>query len=334
METGVVVDAKPPVRVGVIGCADIAWRRVLPALVSDEDVQLSAVASRDRAKAEVFADHFGCDAAESYDGLLARPDIDAVYVPLPTMLHGDWVERALLAGHHVLAEKPLTSDPGRTAALVGLARRLDRVLLENVMFVHHSQHEAVRRLVLDGAIGEVRGFFSEFTIPPRPDDDIRYRPDLGGGALLDVGVYPVRAAMHFLGHALEVAGATMRCDRGRDVVVSGAALLTTPRGVPAQISFGMEHAYRSQYRIIGSDGVLSVDRAFTPSATWRPTVLLERQDGREVVQLAADDQCAATVRFFVRAVRGQTDCGPHRAATTRQAELVHEIAAKATPSAT
>lgn len=328
------VEAKPPMRIGVIGCADIAWRRVLPALVSDEDVRLTAVASRDPARARVFADRFGCDAAESYDDLLARQDMDAVYVPLPTMLNGGWIERAMLAGFHVLAEKPLTGDPGRTATLVELARRLDRVLLENVMFVHHSQHEVVRRLVFDGAIGELRGFSGEFTIPPRPDDDIRYRPDLGGGALLDAGVYPIRAAMHFLGHALEVAGATMRRDRARDVVVSGAALLTTPRGVPAQISFGMEHAYRSQYRVIGSTGVLSIDRAFTPSSTWQPAVLLEQQDRQEVIPLAADDQCAATVRFFVRAVRGQADCGPHWEATLRQAELIHEIATKATQSAT
>jgi NDP-hexose-3-ketoreductase len=184
-----------PLRFGLLGCADVAWRSMLPAMTADPDISVVAVASRNVARARRFADRFGCEAMTSYERLLARSDIDAVYVPLPAMLHAEWVEEALLTGKHVLAEKPLTHSHQATSRLFQLAHARGLHLLENFMFLRHTQHTAVASLLADGAIGELRGFESAFTIPPRPADDIRYQPDVGGGALLDIGVYPIRAAV-------------------------------------------------------------------------------------------------------------------------------------------
>ncbi|GGJ22567.1 Gfo/Idh/MocA family protein [Streptomyces brasiliensis] len=313
-----------PLRIGVIGCAGIAVRRMLPAFAASPDIEIAAVASRDAARARQIAERFGgCPAVHGYDALLERDDVQAVYVPLPAALHAEWTEKALTTGRHVLAEKPLSTDRHRTAELLELADARGLVLMENVMFVHHHRHGAVRRLLADGAIGELRAFHAAFTIPPLQDGDIRYDPALGGGALADVGIYPLRAALHFLGPRLDVTGARLVRGAGRQVETSGAALLSTPGTVTAQITFGMEHAYRSSYELWGSEGSITVDRAFTPPADHIPVIGLHRDGKTEEIRLAPHDQVAATVAVFAAAVR--SGALPDTGETLRQAELLDQI---------
>lgn len=298
-----------PVRLGVLGCADIALRRVLPTVARLPQFTLTAVGSRTQDRAREAAEQWGGQPVAGYGALLERPDVDAVYIPLPTGLHAEWVGRALRAGKHVFAEKPLTHDADLTAELVGLARSSGLVLRENFMFVHHAQQRRVLEMIGDGSIGEVRSFSAAFAIPPRDPGDIRYDAALGGGALLDVGAYPVRAALHFLGPELTVAGARLRTDlKAGGVDVAGAALLTTPEGVGAHLTFGFEHFYTSRYELLGSAGRITVDRAFTPLPDHRPLIRWERPDGVHELRLDPDDQCANTLLEFAAAVRGDS---PH-----------------------
>ncbi|AVH61085.1 gfo/Idh/MocA family oxidoreductase [Streptomyces dengpaensis] len=300
---------------------------MLPAFAASGDWEIAAVASRDLTKAGRVAERFGCRPVQGYAELLERDDIQAVYVPLPAALHGPWVEAALDAGRHVLAEKPLTMDPASTERLLGLAAGRRLALMENVMFVHHPRHEAVRRLVADGGIGELRSFHAAFTIPPLPDDDIRYAPELGGGALADVGLYPLRAALHHLGPDVEVVGADLSHGAGRRVETSGAALLRAPGGVTAHITFGMDHAYRSAYELWGSEGRVTVDRAFTPPAGHVPVITVHRSAGAEEIRLGPADQVALTVDAFAAAVRSRSAPG---ADTLRQAVLLDDVRRAAT----
>ncbi|WP_434598885.1 Gfo/Idh/MocA family protein [Streptomyces sp. A5-4] len=293
------------VRIGVLGCADIARRRMLPAMAAADGVEITAIAARDLERAEETARPYGCRAVRGYDALLALPDVDAVYVPLPAALHARWAGAALRAGKHVLAEKPLSCDRGESAGLVELARGKGLALMENVMFVHHPQHAVVRELVADGVIGELRSFRAEFTVPRMPDGDIRHRPELGGGALWDTGVYPVRAAVHFLGDGLRVVGARLAAAEGITVDTAGSALLDTPAGVTAQLTFGLDHGYRSAYELVGSRGRISVDRAFTPPADHRPVLRIESPTGQREITLEAHDQVGATVLAFASAVRAR-----------------------------
>ncbi|MFF4604075.1 Gfo/Idh/MocA family protein [Streptomyces sp. NPDC001339] len=314
----------PAVRLGLLGCADIALRKVLPAVARTPGITLTAVASRSAAKAARVAADTGAEPVRDYPALLARPDIDAVYVPLPAALHTEWTERALRAGKHVLAEKPLTPDATETARLVELARSRGLVLAENFMFVHHPQHRCVQVLLAGGAVGEPRVLNATFTIPPRPEGDIRYRPDLGGGALLDVGVYPLRAAQLLLGPGLDVLGADLRTDPERGVDVAGSALLRGPGGATAHLTFGMDHYYTSRYEVLGSAGRLRLDHAFTPPADHRPVITIERQGGVERLELEPFDQVTAAVRAFVTSIG--SGAGPDAgAAITRQAELVADV---------
>ncbi|OKH96184.1 Gfo/Idh/MocA family protein [Streptomyces uncialis] len=313
------------VRMGVLGCASIAFRRVLPAMQEADGIELKAVASRDPAKARRFAAHFGCAAADGYDELLERPDIDAVYVPLPTGLHAHWVSRALAAGKHVLSEKPLTWDQTTALDLVDQARKAGLWLMENYMFLHHGQHATVRGLVTDGRIGAPRVFSASFGIPPLNEADVRYDSGLGGGALLDVGVYPIRAASYFLGPELDVIGSVLRLHPTRGVDVAGHILLAAPSGVTAELSFGFEHSYRSWYGIWGDHGRLTLDRAFTPPPARQPVIRIVSQDHAEELTLPADHQFRNIVEYFARSVLDGADYDAQAEAITHQAELVDRV---------
>ncbi|MFF4158549.1 Gfo/Idh/MocA family protein [Streptomyces sp. NPDC001678] len=314
-------------RMGVLGCADIAVRRILPALAGPGPARLVAVASRDRARAEHTAARFGCAAVTGYRALLARDDVDAVYVPLPPGLHHEWVAEALVAGKHVLVEKPLSTAYAHTAELVALADRLGLVLTENFMFLHHSQHTAVLSLVRDGEIGEPRVFSSSFGVPmPRPES-FRHSARLGGGALLDVGVYPLRAAQLYLRGELEVVGACLRVDGSTGVDVAGSALLSTADGVTALLDFGFQHGYRSTYALWGSRGRIGVRWAFTPPREHKPLVRIEQQDKVTELALPADHQVGNALDAFARAClsgagAGRPSFGP---ALLRQARLVERV---------
>ncbi|WP_449203939.1 Gfo/Idh/MocA family protein [Streptomyces sp. HJ7] len=293
-------------------------------MAREPGVELVAVASRDTGRAARTAAEYGCRPVHGYAELLDLPEVDAVYVPLPTALHAPWTRRALGAGKHLLSEKPLATNAAEARELLAAARGAGRVLMENVMFVHHRQHAVVQKLVADGAIGMLQSFTATFTVPRRPADDIRYRADLGGGALLDMGIYPVRAAQLLVGSRLSVAGAVLHRDGSGEVDVAGAALLyATPAGVTVQLDFGMDHAYRSAYELCGSEGRVRVDRAFTPAAEEHPLLQVVRAGGPGGVTLEPHDQVAATVSSFVCACRGEV--GTDGRACLHQAALLDEI---------
>jgi predicted dehydrogenase len=308
-----------PLRIGVLGCADIARRRMLPAFAACPATEVVAVASRDPRKARETAGPYGCRAVTGYEALLADAAVDAVYVPLPAALHARWTRAALEAGKHVLAEKPLALRPVPAAELFALAERRGLALMENVMFVHHPQHDAVRALAADGTLGELRTLHAEFTVPRRPADDIRYREDLGGGALWDTGVYPLRAALHLLGPDLTLLASHLSDPGGLGVPSAGTALLLhPPTSTTVTLAFGLDHAYRSAYTLTGTRSAVTLTHAFTPPPTHSPRLLPDS------IPLRPADQVALTVAAFARAAAERRVVAPRT--TVRQAELLARIA--------
>ena len=178
-------------RWGVLSTAKIARDHLLPALVDAENGVLAAIASRDLAKARALAERFGArHAFGSYEELLASPEIDGVYIPLPTSQHVEWAAKALEAGKHVLVEKPLALSASDIAPLIELRNAKKLLICEAFMVTYHPQWIKLRALIADGAIGRLRhvqGAFSYYNVDP---DNMRNKLDLGGGALPDIGVYP------------------------------------------------------------------------------------------------------------------------------------------------
>jgi predicted dehydrogenase len=310
------------IRIGVLGAADVAVRRILPAMRRVAGIEFVAVASRTLSRAEDIAAAFGGEAARSYDALLDRDDVHAVYLPLPPSLHARWIERALRKGKHVLAEKPLTTSARDTISMVALAKEKGLVLAENYMFVHHRQHARVREMLDADVVGDVHSFTAAFAIPRRVPSDIRYQRALGGGALLDTAGYPVRAALWFLGSRLRVVGAHLCQDTELGVDVGGAALLAAGE-VSTQLSFGLSHSYRSTYDFHGSKGLLSLEHVFTTPAQRKPVVRLTVDGVVEERPLPDDDQVANALAAFADAVR--TGSPLPNDITMAQAELIDRI---------
>jgi NDP-hexose-3-ketoreductase len=326
-----VVSEDGRIAVGVLGCAGIARRAMLPAMSRSAGVRIAAVASRDADKATEFAAAFDCAAVTGYEELLGRPDIDAVYLPLPTGMHVPWALAALRAGKHVLVEKPLSTNAEGAREVVALAEERGLVVMESFMFLHHGQHTAVAKLVADGVIGEVREFEAVFGIPALPPADIRNRPELGGGALLDLGVYPLRAAQLYLGEGLRVGGATTTADERTGVDVAGAVVLSTADGRIARLSYGMRHHYRSTYALWGDRGRITVERPFTLPATLEPRVVVSGADGEYRVPLPADDHFRNIADHFASVVRSGEGAEQRHRQIVRQAELIDAVRTSATP---
>ncbi len=291
------------IRIGVLGCADIALRMMIPAIRSIPEFELVAVASRTREKADDFAVRFNCIPIVGYKELLESANIDAVYIPLPTGLHYRWIKEALQHDKHVIAEKSLATAINEVGELVELANDRHLVLFENFMFKYHSQILFVKRMIEDKKVGDVRFCRSSFGFPPfGQDNNIRYRSELGGGALLDVGAYTIQGSLLFLGKRLKVIGAHLKMHDQYGIDWWGGALLSNGDGAISQIAFSFDNYYQNSIELWGSTGKIIMERAFTAAPGYMPKVILEKQGERHEFVLPADNHFAAILRSFRDAI--------------------------------
>ena len=315
----------PPIRFGVMGCANIARRSVVPALQSLPDFHLVGFASRTPEKGREIAAHVGSEFIGDYANLLARDDVDAIYMPLPTGLHAEWAAKALAAGKHLLAEKSLASSLAEAETLVAAARRHGRTLMENYMFQFHAQQDVVRRIVRE-TLGEIRLFRAAFCFPPLPPGNFRYDRTLGGGALLDAGGYTLKACQAFVPGQLRVQSACLNED-GRGVDVWGGAMLVAETGgsrIPLHVAFGFDQFYQCSVEFVGQRGKLSTSRTFTAGEGFVPSALLETQSGRQEIQLPSDNHFARLLEEFARRIRSR-DNDPGHEEILRQADLQDQV---------
>jgi len=316
------------VKIGVLGCASIAERMMIPAIRSMEEWELAAVASRSIEKAKRFAEKFNCEPVEGYEPLLEREDIEAVYIPLPNGLHYEWGMKALGKRKHCLVEKPLSCDYMSAKNMVETARQHKVSLIENFMFVFHSQHEFIREKLKNNEIGEIRCFRSSFGFPPLPEGDIRYDKTLGGGALLDAAGYLLKACQLILGEdpPLTVTSAYLKIDPETGIDIYGGAFLRNREGSFAQIAFGFDNFYQCNYEIWGSKGKITAHRAFTAGPGIKPKVVIEKQDKYDEFLLPPDNHFVNILRAFNRSItqKGALREGEY-GQILRQAALLQEV---------
>lgn len=290
-------------RIGILGTADIAFRRFLPALQKCENFAYAGVATRTPEKGNPFQKAFGGKVYTGYESLLMDPSIDAVYVPLPPALHYEWGRKVLEAGKHLFMEKPFTTSPAETESLLILAREKGLAVHENYMFLYHSQLAKIKELIASGQVGEIRLLRMAFGFPRRAANDFRYNRVLGGGALLDCGGYPLRLALELLGESARIAQARLVRPEGYEVDLHGNAVLENADGLCAQISFGMDNAYQCQLEVWGSRATLIAPRIFTAGADLSPQIILYTSSGETRLVLEPDDQFLHSVNAFVRAIK-------------------------------
>jgi predicted dehydrogenase len=275
---------------------------------ADESELVSVVgaASRDAERAEAYAAEHGLKRWwESYHALLADPDVDAVYVALPNSLHVEWSIRALEAGKHVLCEKPMGRDAGAVARAFDFAERTGLVLMEAFMYRHHPQIKRARELLEEGAVGELRLVRAAFCSTLGRSDDVRWSPELGGGALLDVGCYCVSGLRLLAGEPESVFGERTLTARGVDVRFAGT--LRFPGGVLGHFSCGMDMAPSQELEAVGSEGALHVSHPFTADVEGvevrRGLTFAELEVEQVTVEHA--NRYRLQLENFARAVRGE-----------------------------
>jgi D-xylose 1-dehydrogenase (NADP+, D-xylono-1,5-lactone-forming) len=289
-----------PLAWGLLGTARIN-RSLIPPLRASAGNRVVAVASRDRARADAYAKEWGIERAHgSYEALLADPEIDAVYIPLPNHLHAVWSIRAARAGKHVLCEKPLALSAEEVDAMEKAAREAGVVLAEAFMYRHLPQTLRGKELVLAGEIGDVRFVRGTFTFPLSWPNDVRLQPEWGGGALWDVGCYPLSFTQFLLDAApLEVFGSQTLGPTGIDETFAGQ--LVFANGVLAQIDCGFRSPFRAELEVAGTKGVLRVRHPWKPEASL--PMLLSRGEETEEIAFPAQDRYLAEIEDLETAIR-------------------------------
>jgi predicted dehydrogenase len=247
-------------KVGILGCSDIAVRRFIPALLKSKNAVLAAVSGRSLQKsAELIqgADYAALDNKQ----VIAEKNIDLVYISLPNHLHEEWAIRALESGKHVICEKPLGLTYDSVARMTDCADRHGLLLFENLMFLYHPQHAAVKYVLESGAIGRLLELKAVFGIPELQPGNFRLDPDKGGGAFHDMARYPIATALYFLDTEIKSFKGFALGRRGLNVSVNCCALTSENELFTCSMRFGQQ--YECYYELIGSCGKIRVDRAFT-----------------------------------------------------------------------
>jgi xylose dehydrogenase (NAD/NADP) len=309
-------------RWGVLSTANITNKL----LESGHDQEFVAVGSRDLARAQAFAAEKAFARAHgSYEDLLADPEVDAIYNPLPNSLHVEWSIRALEAGKHVLCEKPMSRHPDDVARAFDVAEREGRVLAEAFMWRHHPQLTRARELLAAGEIGELRIIRAAFAFNARDPDDIRLQADLDGGGLMDVGCYcvsgcrAVTAAEPVRAYAEHVPGG----NGGVDVAM--AATLRFPGDVLAHFDCGLSYLGGDQLEIVGSEGSLFMD---DPWHSRNAVIEVRRGEAGEAVQrieTGPANPYALELADFEAAARGQRQPLFGRADAMAQARVIEAL---------
>jgi D-xylose 1-dehydrogenase (NADP+, D-xylono-1,5-lactone-forming) len=313
-----------PVRWGILSTARIN-RLVIPAARASEKLELVGVASREQARAEEYARQWEIPRAYgSYEALLADDQIEAVYISLPNNLHAEWSVRSLEAGKHVLCEKPMGKRAAEIEQAFDVAERAGLLLSEAFMYRHNPQARRLRELLDEGAVGEPRIARARFGFALFDTANIRLRPDVEGGSLMDVGCYCVNGLRLVAGEPELVFGQQLIGPSGTDWVFTGS--LRFPGDVFGFFDCWTSLPERDELEILGSEGSLFLD---DPWHAGRPVIELRRDGEVERIELEPADSYRLELENVSDAIRGEGELLLGRADGVGNARALEALAASA-----
>jgi predicted dehydrogenase len=291
-------------RIGILGAARIAPAAIVKPARKVGEATIGAVAARDRSRAEEFAKkHAVPKVHESYAALIADPELDAIYNPLPNGLHAEWTIAALEAGKHVLCEKPFTANAKEAEEVAAVATRTGLVVMEAFHYRYHPLAQRMLHIVESGELGAVERIETALCFPLPKFSDIRYQYDLGGGALMDVGTYAVHMA-RLLGREEPAVASAMAKLRTPNVDRAMRAELKFPSGHTGRITCSMwsKWAIQTYARVTGDKGELSVINPTSPQLWHRMRVKVggtartEKFPKKPTYEYQLEAFCAAVLR--------------------------------------
>ena len=295
-----------PLRIGVLGAARIAPVALIKPAKGNDEVAVAAVAARDVSRAQAFATkHDIARVHDSYEALIADPDLDAVYIPLPNGLHGRWTRAALTAGKHVLCEKPFTANAAEAREIAELAAKSDRVVMEAFHYRYHPLALRIEKIIASGELGKLERVEAALCFPLPKFTDIRYNYALAGGATMDAGCYPVNMVRTFGGSTPEVVSAQAKL-RDTEVDRAMTAELRFAAGHTGRVRCSMwsSDLLRLSAKVVGDRGELRVVNPVTPQLFHRLSV--RSADGKRVERFSHRASYAYQLDAFAAAVlRGE-----------------------------
>lgn len=318
------------IRWGILSTARIARRSVGPGIRKARNGELRAVASRSLERARAFAAELEIPRANgSYLALLADPEIDAVYIPLPTSLHHQWVMAAARAGKHVLVDKPFAVDAGEAVAMVEACREAGVQLIEGFMYRYDPRHARLRELVAEGAIGDLRQINTAFCFPiTRDPANVRLSTNLAGGALGDLGTYCVSVSRLHMGGEPRRLMARMTNDPEFGVDFDGNALLEFDEGRIATVAFSFQTSRRHFLELIGTEGTLRMERhVLAPGEST--SIEIRTASGTVTERFAPFDSYQAEVENLGDAIRGEAPALVDGDEAIRQMRVLDAVRASA-----
>ena len=316
------------INIGIMGYASIAKIKVIPALLSmPHKFKINAIASRGRKNENVIKNKLKVGFYDDYEKLIQDENIQAIYLPLPNSFHAKWIEKSLQKNLHVIVEKPLACNSNDVNRLNKIASEKDLVLIENFQFRFHKQLSIIKNLVDNGKIGEIRCLRSSFGFPPFDDsDNIRYSKELGGGSLLDAGVYPIKISSIFLNDDISVSSSTLYYDKSLGVDIWGGGYLVQKNGkLFSQISFGFDNFYQCNLEILGSKGKIIADRIFTAPAKEKQIIRLQTPDSEKNIQIPPDDHFVNMFHHFYNLIFTKKGIEKEYKQNILQGKLIQEM---------
>jgi predicted dehydrogenase len=284
---------------GILGCARIAQSALIPAIQEAKNGVLYGIAARDEKRARDWARKYKFQKFyRDYQALLDDPDIDAVYIPLPNNLHCEWTCHAAKAGKHVLCEKPLALNSGEVRKMIREADKADVTLMEAFMYRFHPQIKKTLQLLESGEIGNVRFIRSSFTFMYIGDEEnYRWSPEMGGGALYDVGCYTINVARLVFNEEPISIYARAHFHPRFKVDLSTSMLLEFPRNRVALLDCSFESQFQSYFEIVGTEGRITLPRSYSAKLLDAPIVVL-KGDKIRTITIPSANQYTRMVENF------------------------------------
>ncbi len=305
------------IRFGVLGLSRIAQRSAIPAIVESENAELVIVGSRNPDNAREHGFPTG-----TYDEVLQNPEVDAVYISLPNSLHEEWAIKAATARKHIWCEKPAALTFDSAIRMVTAAKENNVRLMEGFMFLHHPQHAKVREIIKSGTIGEVISFEGRYASPKPDSSNIRFDPQLGGGAYNDMLVYPIRASRYIYDAEPISISCTMEFDFETGVDIKDGAVLTYSDGRLAAVSAEFTDDYRSTYIVIGTKGKISMERSYAVQKNMPVRIFVESSEMHTEVQYGPEEQFRLMVDDFSKELLSATKNKDYEQDLINQAKII------------
>ncbi len=296
---------------GILGTAKIAKQALVPGIRGAEGSELYAVASRDPEKADRFAAEIGAPKSHgSYESLLEDPEVEFVYVPLPNHLHLEWARKAARGGKNVLCEKPLGADPDEVKQTFAVAETEGVTLMEGFMYRFHPQVRRVKAFLNEGKIGEPRYFRGSFSFPLVAEDrsdDIRWKEEMDGGSLMDLGTYSVNTVRYLFGEEPVRVTARERKHPDHTAEAETQAILEFPGGKSATIDSSFLLDDRASYEISSENGRIRAYDTYAPGLGKDSIIEIQKRNCLEQETIKGVNEYALEVEGLVEAARADEE---------------------------